>query len=129
MVKFQVDFDASQALTEAFKKIPDRAEKVTNDYLMATASETVIRNIIGLMPVGARKNPHAKHSNSLKKVMINLGFEIKPQNKFRYLVFPNDGIGFRNRKKQAFFELGLEKSESTIIKELINKLTEAATPN
>lgn len=126
MVKFAIEFENSQALVDAFKKVSNQAEKLTNDYLNSTGSELVIKKIIGLMPVGERNNRHAKTSSSLKKEMMNLGFEIKPKKAFNYLVFPNDGIGKRNSNQQSFFELGLEQSESEILRGLIDKLYEAA---
>lgn len=125
MVKFSVDFEDNAELIEAFKKIPREAERITNDFLSGNASENVIRSIIGLMPVSNRNKSHAAGSNSLKKKLINLGFEIVPQKAYQYLVFPNDGIGRSNPTAHQFFEKGLANEEPNITKQLIDKLTQS----
>lgn len=129
MVKFSIDFEDSQALMEAFKQVADRAEDLTNNYLSNRASTETMLSIVGLIPVSNRNKKHAQGSSPLTKKMINLGFEIKPKGPYRYLVFPNDGIGSKNKVAQQFFEKGLEKVEPQIIKELTDILVKAAELN
>lgn len=129
MVKFSIEFEDNQELVEAFKRVPEKAEQLTNDYLKGSASQQTLMSIVGIMPVSNRNKKHAKNSSPLTKRMMNLGFEIKPKGPYRYLVFPNDGIGNKNLVAQTFFEKGLEKVEPIIIRELTEILHKAAELN
>ncbi|MGF3214609.1 hypothetical protein ACQV2X_05565 [Facklamia sp. P12945] len=126
MVKFNIEFEDNKELLEAFKQIPNKAEKVTNDFLESKGAPETMRAIIGLMPISRVNKQHAKESSSLQKKMENLGFEILPKKKFNYLVFPNDGIGNKNLKEQMFFQLGLKQVEGPLIKQLTDALLKAA---
>ncbi|MGX7108349.1 hypothetical protein [Facklamia miroungae] len=126
MVKFSIEFEDNEELLEAFQKVPNKAEKVTNNFLESKGAPEAMRAIIGLMPVSRVSKRHAKDSSSLKQKMENLGFEIMPKKKFNYLVFPNDGVGSKNLKEQIFFQLGLKQVEGSITIQLTDVLLKAA---
>lgn len=124
-VRFEIDAEEIENLGEKMKMIPDETEQVINDYLHQEAIDEVKRNIIFRMPISkvAKKKPHAKLSKSLNDTRFNLGFEIKPYPRFRYLVFPDQALGTsRNNAPQEFMEKGLEQSTVNIIRRLNEKI-------
>jgi hypothetical protein len=122
-VRFELDYSEVQKLQEKFKKIPSEVEKTINEFLHGTGVETVKRDILSLMSVSDRKKVHAADKQSLKHINFNLGFEILPKPKFRYLVFPDRALGTSvNKKPDEFMERGLNKNTEKIITGMNEKI-------
>ena len=126
MLEYNLDLDNHTQLVERFKKLGEQAERLTNDYFERTASKKMMESIIGFIPVSKKNKKHARNSNPLKRELENLGFTIKSKggaasNKgsFGYLIFPDEGRGFRNPLAQNFSGLGAEAVEPSIVEDLI----------
>lgn len=126
MVKFQLNTEESERIEKAMALIPEQSERMVNDVLKSKGAKKAVQSIIGFMPISNRNKAHAKNSNPLKEIFINLGFEITPKPRFRYLVFPNDGRGRSNPVRQQFFESGLEKVTDSILDDIVLALEEAS---
>lgn len=122
LTKYEFRYEDSQQIEAWFKQHGQAVEDITNDYLDQKGSKEIIDSIIEFMPVSKRNKKHAKHSNPLKKQMINLGVIILSKPKYGYLVFPNEGRGFRNPIAQHFAEKGLEKASGPIIAGLAKEI-------
>ena len=112
-----------------FRALGVPIEDACNDYLHSKGYVLTEKEIYRLMPKSddnRNGKRHAKSSKSLKPVMYNLGFEIKTQKKFNYLVFPNDALGTSIRNyPQEFFERALENTEEKILSELADNIISA----
>lgn len=127
MVKFELNDEQAKKLEQAMTTIRSNSEKVINEVLETKGTKLMIQKIIDFMPASNRNKQHAKSSNPLKHTMINLGFEVKAKPKFGYLVFPNSGIGQRNKKAQKFFERGAESANELILQELLTAIEQEHT--
>ena len=112
-----------------FTEMGVNVEEASNLYLHEKGYKLTETEIYRLMPksddnrAGKR---HAKLTKSLKPVLVNLGFEIRPKKEFNYLVFPNDALGTSIRNQpQEFFDYGLQNTEDKIIQELAENLQKA----
>lgn len=126
MVQFQLNAAESERVEKAMALIPDESERMVNDVLKSKGAKKAVQAIIQFTPISNRQKEHAKTSNPLRQVFINLGFEITTKANFRYLVFPNDGRGRSNPVKQKFFEDGLEKVTESILDDVVLALEEAS---
>lgn len=124
IIKFELKQSNNVKVEEALKKTGSNIETKLNNYLHKDGANCVIQSIISFMPISDRKKEHAKESNSLKSQTGNLSFTILPKGKFRYLVFPNDGIGKNNKVAQGFFERGLSNTEDKIFKDILKIIDE-----
>lgn len=124
MITFKIDEEKSKKLENSFSKISKNIEGELNKYLHSKGSKEVIDSIIGFIPVSDRKKKHAKYSNSLKRNSINLGFNILAKSKFRYLFFPNEGVGKNNKVAQRFFQKGLKNKEEKLFNDLMKIIEE-----
>lgn len=126
MAKFQLDVKQVEQLEQKIGKLKEVGENIVNETLSTFGIRTSIKDITELVPMSSRaiKNPkkgttkHAKVSNPLKGIAFNLGFLISSKDEFNYLVFPNEGIGKRNKNAQKFMEGGIKDSTPKIIDEL-----------
>lgn len=124
MLKFELNDEQMSKLSEHMQSLSGRSEEVINRTLKQSGAKEMIQAIVGFIPLSKGKGPHAKNSNPIKVTMINLGFELKPKPKFKYLVFPDQGIGRRNQIAQRMFEKGAEQSNDKILNLLIEALIE-----
>lgn len=127
MVKFELNDEQAKKLEQAMTTIQTNSEKVVNEVLETKGTKLMIQKIVGFINESPLKKKHAKSSNPLKHTMLNLGFEIKPKPRFGYLVFPNSGIGKRNKKAQKFFERGAESANELILQELLTAIEQEHT--
>lgn len=125
MAKFQIDLKQSQELESKMKQVPENAERLVNEVVHTKGSKYALEGIIEFMPLSDRDKAHAKLSNPLKIILINLGFEVLPKPKFRFLVFPNDGLGRSNPVARQFFEKGLDSRSEKILNEVMAALQKA----
>ncbi|MCR1955222.1 hypothetical protein NSA24_10500 [Clostridioides mangenotii] len=124
MIKFSLS-------TEQFDKLQERLEQSTksletdiNNFLHTEGAQSTVKSITGFTAVSDRNKKHAKMSNPYSVDTINLGFTIRTKNSFRYLVFPDGGIGAHNPIAQQFFKKGLESESNRIFERLIKILDE-----
>lgn len=130
MPEFKLDVDQLAQLEKKIGKLKEVGENIINESLRNFGVRTTIKDISQLIPKSSRaiKNPkkgttkHAKGNNPLKNSTFNLGFYVNSKSEFNYLVFPNEGIGKRNKTEQRFIERGLEEATPKIIDELNNVL-------
>lgn len=136
-VEFKLDVRQLKELETHMAQIPDKSERVINDYLHERGASLTKEEITSLLPVSKwKKQPrrkeeqgHAKYSRPFTKEEINLEFIVKSRggaaNKkgnYGYLVFPNEGRGPHNPVEQRFMERGLDEAVPTILKELNENL-------
>ncbi|MGQ4666527.1 hypothetical protein ACUIJN_11915 [Metabacillus halosaccharovorans] len=115
-VRFELDYKDLEKLQEKFKKVPDEVEKTINSFLHKQGVEIMINDVLADMPISERNKRHARQSKPLTSVNFNLGFELKPKPRFRYLVFPDKALGTSiNNTAEEFMEKGLNKSTQKII--------------
>lgn len=115
-VRFELDYSEINKLQEKFINIPHEVEKTINDFLHKTGVEIAINDILHFMPSSNRDKKHARQSNPIRNVNLNLGFELKPKPKFRYLVFPDQALGTSIKNNpDEFMRKGLNKSTKKII--------------
>lgn len=124
MVKFDLNDRASKDLEKALAKQGADIEKKLNDFIHVQGAKRIIQAIIGFMPRSDRKKQHAKDSQSLKSISRNLAVDITTKAKFRYLVFPDDGIGRHNRIAQQFSTKGLKSVEVDLMNQIIEVINE-----
>lgn len=122
MIKFELNDDQLKLLEDHMKQVPGKSEDVINKTLKAKGTKAMIQAIVGFMPTSSLPKTHAKGSNPIKEKMMNLGFELAPKPRFKYLVFPNSGIGLRNKVAQEFFEKGADQANPKIIEMLLEAL-------
>jgi hypothetical protein len=121
--RFELDYSEVQKLQEKFKKIPSEVEKTINEFLHGTGVEIATNHILSRMSVSNRNKKHAKDSNPLKNIKFNLGFELKPKPKFRYLAFPDRALGTSvNNSPDEFMKKGLNDSTEKIINGMNEKI-------
>lgn len=125
MISFELDHKENERLIKAMEKVPEKAERLANQLLKTYGVPTLIKSIVGFIPISNRDKKHAKNSQPLKHELINLGFTVKAKPRFRYLVFPDQGIGRSNPIAQEFFVKGLESSSDQITNKVIEALEEA----
>ncbi|MGE6615102.1 hypothetical protein [Bacillus mycoides] len=124
--KFSVDYGQMERLEQNIQKLPNRAEKILNDVLQVKVSSLLERSILGIMPASNRKKKHAKMFKSLStNNKENLTVTLKPKPKFRYLVFPDLGVGtsIKNAPRR-FMERGVERGTNKSIEECNKALIE-----
>lgn len=119
MVKFKIDTSKSADLENALKNSNKNMEGKINEFLHGKGSKAFIQSIIGFMPRSNRNKTHARDSNSLKSVNINLGVEIISKKNFNYLVFPDDGVGKNNKVAQNFSSRGVDKESTNILNKVL----------
>ncbi|HDX9587591.1 TPA: hypothetical protein ROX98_000506 [Bacillus pseudomycoides] len=117
---FSIDYSQFEELERNVQQLPNRAEKILNDTLKVKVSPILQDSIIGGMPVSKRKKKHAKFFKSLTSDnKENLTITIKPKPRFKYLVFPDLGIGTsKKRAQQKFMEHGVDREVNKSVEEL-----------
>ncbi len=124
-IRYDLSYDNSKKLEEALKKSAINLEPKLNDYLHVRGSKEVMKSVIDFTPISNRNKVHAKESGSLKTNTSNLSFEVTTKGKFRYLYFPDQGIGKHNLVvAQQFFERGLKSKEDKIFKDIMKVIEE-----
>jgi hypothetical protein len=123
---FSVDSSQFYTLQRNIERLPNDAEKVINETLKANVSPVMEKSILGLMPMSKRNKQHAKLYKSLNADnKENLTLTIKPKSKYRYLVFPDLGLGTSKKKyPQKFMDHGVEQKVNYSIEELNKSLIE-----
>ncbi|MED2125450.1 hypothetical protein P4V88_05855 [Bacillus thuringiensis] len=123
---FSVDTSQFDTLQRNVERLPNEAEKVINETLKVNVSPVLEKSILGLMPISNRNKKHAKLYKSLNlDNKENLTITIKPKAKYRYLVFPDLGLGTSKKKAaQKFMEHGVEQKVNYSINELNKSLIE-----
>lgn len=124
MGKLVYGLDASKMLQleEKMASYPGDVEKAVNEVIHNRGSKHIMMSILNLAPRSTRQKKHAKDSDSFMATNINLGVVIQEKNNFGYLVFPDMGIGRRNRVEQNFTEEGLRKSEDVVFQWILEAL-------
>lgn len=123
---FSVDASKFESLQRNIERLPNVAEKIINEDLKSRIAPVMKKSVLGLMPISNRKKAHAKLYQSINDDnKENLTLTLKPKSKYRYLVFPDLGLG--TSKKQAakkFMERGVDKKVDYSIEELNKSLIE-----
>lgn len=121
-VKYELKNDDLEQINQMLSKIDGDTEKIVNDSLKSGA-DIMSEAIVNLIPVSNVNKKHAKFSNPLNKVFINLGFSVATKKTFSYLFFPDQGQGKAKKKgAQKFFENGAQKSYDDITQKLIEDI-------
>lgn len=123
-ISFVLKPEQNEKMAEGLKKTSSTLESKLNEYLHTKGGQHVIQGIIGFMPRSDRKKAHAKERSSLKSRNFNLGFEISPKAPYKYLVFPDQGIGKNNSVAQEFFQKGLGSREDKLFNDVIKIIDE-----
>ena len=123
-ISFILKPEQSEKIVEGLKKTSSALESKLNEYLHTKGGQYAIQGIIGFMPKSDRKKAHAKERSSLKSRNFNLGFEISPKSPYKYLVFPDQGIGKNNPVAQELFQKGLGSKEDKIFNDVIKIIDE-----
>lgn len=124
--KFSIDTAQVEAYQKNIERLPDVAEKIINRDLDKVVSPVMQKSILGLMPISKRKKLHAKLYKSINgDTKENLTLTLKPKAKYKYLVFPDLGVGTSKKKMpQKFMERGVEQKVNYSIEELNKSLIE-----
>lgn len=142
---FTINNEDLQKLQEKFSLLPNTAEYELNNYLWNNGGDTFKKKVMQNMPRSNRNKSniegaprtHAKDDESLEKVAYNLGIKVqtklKPKSKdFGYLIFPDEGRGKHQSKKQEFFNKALKSEEEKVksgLMEHLNKKIEEELNN
>lgn len=124
-VEYNLKLEDNEKLVEQFQRLAEKSETLTNEYFDKVAAKLMMEKIIGFMPRSEARKKHAKDSNPLSKKLVNLGFVIKSKNQFGYLVFPDEGKGYRNPVAQEFSVKGAEEASPGIEDGLLEVLERA----
>lgn len=132
-VVFSIRSKDFEILQEKFNLLPKKAEYELNNYFWNKGGETLKKRVMQNLPRSSRnkssykKAPktHAKDVESLDKIQYNLGIKIqtklKPNSKdFGYLIFPDEGRGIHQKRKQEFFGRALETETEKMKKDLLD---------
>lgn len=106
------------------EKYSSDSERVINDVLKQRGSDIALTKIEPLIPVSEEQlrkgHKHAKFSSPFQVEHINLGFIIRPKNKFEYIKYPDLGIGrSKNNQPEEFMKRGLSIAIDPITEELL----------
>ena len=123
-IRYDLGYDNSKKLEDALKKSATNLEPKLNEYLHIKGSKEVMKSVIDFTPISNRNKAHAKESGSLKTSTSNLSFEVTTKGKFRYLFFPDQGIGKHNLVAQQFFERGLKSKEDKMFNDIMKVIEE-----
>lgn len=129
MVKFKIDISKQEKLVQSLEQMPTKSEKIINETLESYGKNKLIDSIKELIPISKRDKKHARESNPFKTEMINLGIDIKFKKDFRYLIFPDLGIGKHNLVSQNFTSKGMDNAHDDILNKLLEKLIELGELN
>ena len=129
-----IDFDDLTSLYDRIRQFPNRAEKAVNKAMHTEGVEIVTEEMTNLIPVSKRQKRHAKDSKWHKHETGNLEFVVKSRggaaNKpgsYGYLVFPDEGRGSSNPRKQDFSGRSLQTSTPKVLQKIhgaLDKLLE-----
>lgn len=124
-VEFEFDFESFTELQVRIENVGSDMETEMNQILKDEGKKTIEPSISNLIPVSTKKKgAHAKNSKWATQKLGNLEIEIKSSKKFNYLVFPNLGIGKRNKVAQEFMEQGRDEALPNLIEVTQQKLIE-----
>ncbi|EUJ22987.1 Gp9 protein [Listeria grandensis FSL F6-0971] len=122
-VRFGIDFADFEQLQKKIEQIPQQSENALNQVIHREGATLIQENILQRLPISKvngrnRRKKHAKTSQPFQVVTSNLSVEIKPKARFRYLVFPNKGLGNKNKNPQEFMEVGVADATPKIVEKL-----------
>ncbi|PNP90666.1 hypothetical protein BMT55_11620 [Listeria newyorkensis] len=105
------------------EQIPNRSETAMNQVIHREGAALIQESILKRLPISKthgrnRQKKHAKTSQPFQVVASHLAVEIKPKARFRYLVFPNKGLGNKNKNPQEFMEYGVADATPAIVEKL-----------
>lgn len=124
-VRFEFDFTEFEEMRERMEAVGKDIESELNQVLKAEGKKTIEPRISLLMPISSKRNKvHAKNNKWSTQKVGNLELQIKPKKKFQYLVFPNLGIGIRNKEAQHFMEEGRDLAIPKLLEVTQQKLLE-----
>ncbi|MED2647905.1 hypothetical protein P4213_29790, partial [Bacillus thuringiensis] len=108
---FSVDASKFESLQRNIERLPNVAEKIINEDLKSRIAPVMKKSVLGLMPISNRKKAHSKLYQSINDDnKENLTLTLKPKSKYRYLVFPDLGLGTSKKKAaKKFMERGVDK--------------------
>ncbi|EOO36944.1 MULTISPECIES: hypothetical protein [Bacillus cereus group] len=123
---FSIDTSQFESLQRNIERLPNVAETIINEDLKSKIAPVMKKSVLGLIPISNRKKAHAKLYQSIKDdTKENLTLTLKPKPKYRYLVFPDLGLGTSKKKAaQKFMERGVERKVNDSIEELNKSLIE-----
>ncbi|AVP48409.1 hypothetical protein [Bacillus cereus] len=123
---FSIDASKFESLQRNIERLPNVAEKIINEDLKSRIAPVMKKSVLGLMPISNRKKAHAKLYQSINDDnKENLTLTLKPKSKYRYLVFPDLGLGTSKKKAaQKFMKHGVDKKVDYSIEELNKSLIE-----
>ncbi|HDR6244496.1 TPA: hypothetical protein QCU24_002217 [Bacillus cereus] len=123
---FSIDSSQFDSLQRNIERLPNVAETIINEDLKSKIAPVMKKSVLGLIPISNRKKAHAKLYKSIKDdTKENLTLTLKPKPKYRYLVFPDLGVGTSKKKMpQKFMERGVEQKVNYSIEELNKSLIE-----
>lgn len=112
-------------IVNAIQGFSGNAEREINDYLKNTGSKKLVESITYVTPVSVQKKKHAKDSKPYKTENYNLSVVIKPNNKYYYLGFVDEGSGTSSKYQahMGFMNRGVESTTDEIVNDLLNKLS------
>lgn len=121
---FSVDASKFESLQRNIERLPNVAEKIINEDLKSRIAPVMKKSVLGLMPISNRKKAHAKLYQSINDDNKE-NLTLKPKSKYRYLVFPDLGLGTSKKKAaKKFMERGVDKKVDYSIEELNKSLIE-----
>lgn len=123
-MKMELDASEMEQFRERISQLGDDAERTVNEVLHGDGAELVKKDLTVYLPVSKKSKAHAKTSNPWTTKPLNLGLDITTKSKFGYLIFPDEGRGKRNPVEQDFTGKGLKSSQTKLVENLQNKITE-----
>jgi hypothetical protein len=133
-VKFEIYYDTFTKLEQNLGRLPNKLEKIVNEFLHTEGVEIATEEITILIPNSSWKDHrlnkrHARDVKWSRSENHYLGFTIKSRGgaanrprSFGYLVFPNEGRGPSNPLEQRFMERGIKNATPKILHRLSNKI-------
>ena len=135
--KWEIEFKDIEELEKKLTQIPGESERTLNDVIHGKGVSITEVNVRAHIPISTwrgdwhngevRQKDHARNQ-SFPTVAeeINLGFIMRPRPKYRYLVFPDLGVGTSiTNEPQDFMAGGLAISAPKITEEMTAAVDDA----
>lgn len=131
--RFQINSEQMNELESKLEQLHGIGESLINDVVHTEGIEMLTDDILRHVRVSrtSRTGKHARDSEPFKAITFNLGFLLvtkggaaRNKNSFGYLVFPDEGRGYRNPIEQDFTGRGSEMATPRIMDILNQRLTE-----
>lgn len=131
--KWEIEFTDVEELEKKLTQIPGETEKTLNDIIHGRGVSITERDVRAYIPVstwedgGIRQKDHARNQSFPTVAQeLNLGFIMRPRPKFKYLVFPDLGVGTsKENEPQEFMAQGLEAASPKIMDEMTAAVDDA----